>query len=185
MESEKDKMLSGRLYNAADAELVKEREYARDLIFQLNHTRPGDVEKRKEILSRLIRAKGSFYIEPPFYCDYGYNIQAGDNFYANFGCVILDVSTVQIGRNALLAPYVQIYTAAHPTDPAERLTGREFAKPIVIGDNVWIGGGAIICPGVKIGHDVTIGAGSVVTKDLPDSVIAAGNPCKVIRSAHT
>lgn len=184
MDSEKEKMLSGWLYNAADAELVMERQCARELIFQLNHTGPGDAEKRKEILKRLIRARGSFTIEPPFYCDYGYNIEIGDNFYANFGCVILDVNTVRIGRNALLAPYVQIYTAAHPTDPAQRLTGLEFARPVVIGDNVWIGGGAIICPGITIGSGVTIGAGSVVTKELPDNVIAAGNPCKVIRSVR-
>ncbi len=185
MNSEKENMLSGRLYNAYDAELVKERAYVRDLLFELNHTRPGEEEKRKDLLRRLIRAEGSFHIEPPFYCDYGYNIEVGDNFYANFGCVILDVNSVRIGRNALLAPFVQIYTATHPTDPDERLTGREFAKAIVIGDNVWIGGGAIICPGVTIGSDVTIGAGSVVTRDLPDNVIAAGNPCKVIRSART
>jgi maltose O-acetyltransferase len=185
MESEKEKMLSGRLYNAADTELVRERAHARELLFQLNHTRPSEADKRKEILRRPIRSKGTFTIEPPFYCDYGYNIQVGDNFYANFGCVILDVNTVQIGRNVLLVPYVQIYTATHPTDPARRLTGLEFAKPIIIGDNVWIGGGAIICPGVKIGNDVTIGAGSVVAKDLPDGVIAAGNPCKVIRPARS
>lgn len=184
MKNEKSKMLSGQLYNAADAELVKERNYVRTLLFEFNHTSPDEAEKRKELIQRLICAKGSFAIEPPFYCDYGYNIEVGDNFYANFGCVILDVNTVRIGRNALLAPYVQIYTATHPADPAQRLTGREFAKPIVIGDNVWIGGGAIICPGVTVGSDVTIGAGSVVTKDLPDGVIAAGNPCKVIRSAR-
>jgi maltose O-acetyltransferase len=175
-------MLAGELYNSLDSELVKEREYARELVFDFNQTRPTDMAKRKDLLNRLIRAKGSFYIEPPFHCDYGYNIEIGDNFYANFGCVILDVCKVQIGDNALLAPNVQIYTAAHPTDPKERLTGREFARPINIGNNVWIGGGAILCPGVTIGRNVTIGAGSVVTKDIPDNVIAAGNPCKVIRT---
>lgn len=175
-------MLASELYDATDAQLVKERVYARDLTFEFNHTKPSDTEKRQELLKSLIRVKGTFHIEAPFYCDYGYNIEIGNNFYANFGCVILDVNQVQIGQNVLLAPNVQIYTAAHPTDPAQRLTGREFARPIVIGDNVWIGGGAILCPGVKVGNNVTIGAGSVVTKDIPDNVIAAGNPCKVIRS---
>jgi maltose O-acetyltransferase len=182
MKSEKEKMLAGELYNAGNEELTKEREYARNLTFEFNHTRQSEKNKRQELIKQLIMAKGSFHIEAPFYCDYGYNIEVGENFYANYGCIILDVNKVQIGDNALLAPNVQIYTAAHPTDPMERLTGKELSKPIVIGDNVWIGGGAIICPGVKIGDNVTIGAGSVVTKDLPDNVIAAGNPCKVIKS---
>ncbi|MCE5185632.1 MAG: sugar O-acetyltransferase [Planctomycetaceae bacterium] len=183
MPTEKEKMLAGELYNSLDAELVRERDFARRLTFAFNRTGPDEIDRRKAILRELLRAKGSFYIEPSFYCDYGYNIEIGDNFYANFGCVILDVNTVKIGDNALLAPNVQIYTAAHPTDPAVRLTGKEFAKPISIGDNVWIGGGAILCPGVKVGSNVTIGAGSIVTKDIPDNVIAAGNPCRVIRPA--
>lgn len=182
MQSEKEKMLAGLLYNSLDEELVKEREYARGLTFEFNQTRPDEIEKRKQLIRRLLHARGSFYIEPPFHCDYGYNIEIGDNFYANFGCVILDVNTVRIGDNALLAPNVQIYTATHPTDPAQRLTGRELAKPIVIGDNVWIGGGAILCPGVTVGNNVTIGAGSVVTRNIPDNVIAAGNPCRIIRN---
>ncbi len=181
MKTEKEKMLSGELYDAGDEVLVKERAYAKDLIFDYNHTRPGEREKRNEILKKLLKAKGTFNIEPPFYCDYGYNIEIGDNFYANHGCIILDVNKVTFGENVLLAPYVQIYTAAHPIDPSERLTFKELSKPIQIGSNVWIGGGAIICPGVTIGDNVTIGAGSVVTKDIPDNVIAAGNPCKVIR----
>jgi maltose O-acetyltransferase len=182
MKSEKEKMLAGDLYNAADEELSKEREYARNLTFEFNHTSPSEKEKRQEIIKQLIIAKGFFNIEVPFNCDYGYNIQVGDNFYANYGCIILDVNKVTIGDNVLLAPNVQIYTATHPVDPMERLTGKEFAKPIAIGNNVWIGGGAIICPGVKIGDNVTIGAGSVVTKDIPDNVIAAGNPCRVIKN---
>lgn len=181
MKSEKEKMLSGDYYNAGDEELVRERDYARDLIFDFNRTKPSEKDKREKILKQLIIAKGAFHIEAPFYCDYGYNIEVGENFYANFGCIILDVNKVKIGDNVLLAPNVQIYTATHPIDPVERLTGKEFAKPIIIGNNVWIGGGAIICPGVKIGDNVTIGAGSVVTKDIPHNVIAAGNPCKVIR----
>jgi maltose O-acetyltransferase len=181
MRSEKEKMLAGELYNAADEELLSEREHARNLLYEFNHTRPGDKEKRQEIIKQLIVAKDSFYIEAPFNCDYGYNIEVGDNFYANYGCIILDVNKVSIGDNVLLAPNVQIYTAAHPIDPFERLTGKEFAKPVSIGDNVWIGGEAIICPGVKIGNNVTIGAGSVVTKDIPDNVVAVGNLCRVIR----
>ncbi|NLP44163.1 MAG: sugar O-acetyltransferase [Peptococcaceae bacterium] len=181
MKSEKEKMLAGELYYSSDAELAREREYARDLLFEFNHSRPSDKEKRQEILSCLISAKGSFHIEAPFYCDYGYNIEVGENFYANFGCIILDVNKVKIGDNVLLAPNVQIYTATHPVDPVARLTGKEFAKPISIGNNVWIGGGTIICPGVKIGDNVTIGAGSVVTKDIPANVVAVGNPCKVLK----
>ena len=145
MKSEKEKMLSGDYYNASDEELVKERDYARNRTFEFNYTRPGEKEKRQRILKQLIVAKSSFYIEAPFYCDYGYNIEVGDNFYANYGCIILDVNKVQIGNN------------------------------------VWVGGGAIICPGVKIGDNVTIGAGSVVTKDISDNVIAMGNPCRVIK----
>ncbi len=179
--SEKEKMLSGDYYNAADEELTRDRDYAKNLIFEFNHTKPSEKETGREILRKLITAKGSFHIEAPFYCDYGYNIEVGENFYANHGCIILDVGKVQIGDNALLAPNVQIYTAAHPVKPAERLTGKEFSKPITIGHNVWVGGGAIICPGVKIGDNVTIGAGSVVTRDIPHNVIAAGNPCRVIR----
>ena len=182
IKSEKEKMLSGDYYNAGDEELVRERDCARNLTFEFNHTRPSEKEKRQEILKQLIIAKGSFYVEAPFNCDYGYNIEVGDNFYANYGCIILDVNKVKIGDNVLLAPNVQIYTAAHPIDPAERLAGKEYAKPIVIGNNVWVGGGTIICPGVKIGDNVTIGAGSVVTKDIPDNVTAVGNPCRVIKS---
>lgn len=180
MRSEKEKMLAGDLYNAADEELAKEREYARNLTFEFNHTKPSDKEKRQEILKQLIMAKGSLHIEAPFNCDYGYNIEVGENFYANYGCIILDVNKVEIGDNVLLGPNVQVYTAAHPIDPMERLTGKEYAKSVVIGNNVWIGGGAIICPGVKIGDNTVIGAGSVVTKDIPDNVVAAGNPCGII-----
>jgi maltose O-acetyltransferase len=179
--SEKEKMLSGDDYNANDEELRRERDYAKNLIFEFNHTKPSEEEKKKEIIKKLIRTKGSFHIEAPFYCDYGYNIEIGENFYANYGCVILDVNKVQIGNNVLLAPNVQIYTAAHPVNPEERVQGKEFGKPVVIGNNVWIGGGTIICPGVKIGDNTTIGAGSVVTRDIPENVIAAGNPCKIIR----
>lgn len=181
LRSEKEKMLAGELYIAADAELTAERERARKLIQAYNRTAPGDGEKRNQILARLIRAKGALYIEPPFYCDYGYNIEVGVNFYANFNCVILDVSAVKMGDNVLLGPCVQIYTATHPLEPAERLTGKELGRPVEVGDNVWIGGGAVICPGVRIGGNTTIGPDSVVTRDIPESVFAAGNPCRTIR----
>ncbi len=184
MKTEKENMLSGSYYNPGDEELIKERDYAKDLLFEFNHTRPGEKEKRHRILKQLILAKGTFYIEAPFYCDYGYNTEVGENFYANYGCIILDVNKVWIGDNVLFGPYVQIYTAAHPTDPVERSLGKEFAKPISIGNNVWIGGGTVVCPGVRIGDNVTIGAGSVVTKNIPDGVIAAGNPCRIIRKVE-
>lgn len=182
LKTEKEKMLSGNYYFASDKELVKERDDAKKLMYEFNNTEPHEKEKKREIMSNLIKAQGSFHINTPFHCDYGYNIQVGDNFYANFNCIFLDVNKIIIGDNALLGPNVQIYTAGHPLDPVERVTGIEFGKPVVIGDNVWIGGGAIICPGVTIGHNVVIGAGSVVTKDIPDHVVAAGNPCKVIRA---
>lgn len=182
MKSEKEKMLAGVYYNACDEELIKEREYAQNLNFELNNIKPSEREKRQELLKKLIIAKGAFHIESPFNCDYGYNIEVGENFYANYGCTILDCNKVKIGDNVLLAPNVQIYAATHPTNPTERLAGKEYAKQVIIGNNVWVGGGTIICPGVKIGDNVTIGAGSVVTKDIPNNVIAVGNPCKVVKN---
>lgn len=181
MKSEKDKMLSGAYYNAMDEALVLERDQAKDLTYEYNRLRPSERAKGQEIMGRLIKARGTFHIEAPFYCDYGYNIEVGDGFYANHGCTILDVNRVTIGSNVLLGPHVQIYTATHPVDPAERLAGKEYAKAIEIGDNVWIGGGSIICPGVRIGDNAVVGAGSVITKDIPENTIAAGNPCRVIK----
>lgn len=180
MDKKKDR-LKGLCYNSNHEKLIKEREYARRLLYEYNHIHPDEKDRAQEIMKKLIKVKGSFHIEAPFYCHYGYNIEVGENFYANFGCVILDVNKVTIGDNVILGPYVQIYTTSHPTEPLERLSGKELSKPIIIGDNVWIGGGAIICPGVKIGNNVTIGAGSVVTKDLPDNIVAAGSPCRIIR----
>jgi maltose O-acetyltransferase len=181
--SEKAKMISGQLYDASDSELSKDRVKARDLIFDFNNARPGDSLTRTSILKQLLTFAGdTINIEPPFRCDYGYNISIGNNFYANFGCVILDVNKVIIGENVLFGPNVQIYSATHPTDPALRLTFKELGKPITIGNNVWIGGASIICPGIKIGDNTTIGAGSVVTKDIPNNVVAAGNPCRIIKS---
>ena len=180
--SEKEKMLAGELFIAADFLLANERKQARRLTRNYNNTTEEETEKRRQILTELFAKVGqNVEIEPPFYCDYGSNIYVGDKFYMNFGCVILDCNKVEIGDNFLCAPYVQIYTAYHPTSPEIRLSGQELAAPVKIGNNVWIGGGAIICPGVTIGDNSTIGAGSVVTKDIPENVIAVGNPCRVIR----
>ncbi len=181
MKSEKEKMLAGELYFAGDDELDKDRTAARILFSEYNSTKPTESKKKTEILKKLIKFKGNILIEPPFYCDYGYNIEAGENFYANFSCTLLDTNKIIIGDNVMFGPNVQIYTAGHPLIAKERIKELEFANPIIIGDNVWIGGGAIVCPGVKIGKNTTIGAGSVVTKNIPENVLAFGNPCKVIR----
>lgn len=180
--SEKEKMLSGELYKP-DTELINDHKRAKSLMYKFNNSKPNNNKYRIKILNKLFGSIGKeIYIEPPFYCDYGYNITVGENFYANFNCVILDVNKVTIGKNVLLAPNVQINSATHTTDPKPRLKGLELGLPITIGDNVWIGGGSIICPGVTIGSNTTIGAGSVVTKDIPANVVAVGNPCKVIKS---
>jgi len=182
MKTERQKMLDGELYQPSGEELTNARLRARGLTRIYNATHEDESAQRVEILHELFGSAGPrIEIEPPFRCDYGDNISVGDNFYANFGCVILDCGRVEIGCNALLGPNVQIYTPIHPLDAAERATGLEFAKPITIGDNVWVGGGAIICPGVFIGDNTIIGAGSVVTKDIPPNVVAAGNPCRVLR----
>jgi maltose O-acetyltransferase len=180
----KQKMMAGKLYLAADAELLAERERARHLTRLYNQTTETQLHERWKILADLFGRIGpKVEVEPPFYCDYGYNIHAGNNLYMNFGCVILDCNRVDIGDNVLMGPYTQIYAAYHPTDPSVRLTGEELTAPIRIGSNIWIGGGAIICPGVTIGDNTTIGAGSVVTSDIPANVVAAGNPCRVVRAA--
>lgn len=183
LQTEKEKMLAGQLYLSSDRELVQERENARRLIRLFNDSLATELSKRTKILRELFGTTGeNIYIEPTFRCDYGYNIHVGENFYANFGCVILDVNEVNIGKNALLAPYVQIYTAYHPIDVKTRISGLELGAPVKIGDNVWIGGGAIINPGVTIGDNVVIGSGSVVTKDIPPNVVIAGNPCRIIQA---
>lgn len=181
-QTEREKMLAGELYLPSDPELVAASRRAIHLLRSYNHTLPED-QARQQILRELLGQVGENpQIVPPFHCDYGSHIFLGDRFYMNYGGVILDCNTVHIGDDVLCAPYVQIYTAYHPTDPQVRLTGRELAAPIRIGNNVWIGGGAIICPGVTIGDHTTIGAGSVVTKDIPANVVAVGNPCRVLRS---
>ena len=180
--SEKQKMLDGELYSSFDDELTREREHARHLTRIYNMTTEKELDRRRELLRQLFGEVGeNICIEPPFYCDYGYNIFPGRDVYMNFGCAVLDCNKVEIGDGVLLGPYVQVYAAYHPTDPEERLTKCEYAAPIRIGNNVWIGGGAIICPRVTIGENTTIGAGSVVMKNIPANVVAAGNPCRVLR----
>ncbi len=181
MPSEKEKMLVGELYDPFDPELIRARERARDLFQTLNLTRESEQEARRRILIELFGKGGeSVWMQPPFFCNYGSNIQLGERVYFNFNCVVLDVCPVTIGDYTLFGPAVQIYTATHPLN-AELRQKQEFGKPIEIGSNVWVGGGAIICPGVKIGSKTVIGAGSVVTRDIPDGVVAAGNPCRVLR----
>lgn len=181
MRSEKEKMLAGELYDPFDAELMQARDKARDFCQDLNATREQDRDARRRILTQLFGAGGdSVWMQPPFFCDYGTNIHMGQRVFFNFNCIVLDVCRVTIGDFTLFGPAVQIYTAMHPMN-AELRRKQEFAKEIEIGSDVWIGGGAIICPGVKIGSKSVIGAGSVVTRDIPENVFAAGNPCRVIR----
>ena len=180
--TERQKMLAGELYLASDPELTKMRERARQITRAYNSTIETERDLRRTLLNRLLgQMPPKLEIEPPFRCDYGTNIYLGQNFYANFGVVMLDVAPIHIGENVMLAPNVQLYTAYHPLDVATRISGLEAASPIHIGDNVWIGGGSIVLPGVTIGENSAIGAGSVVTKDIPANVVAVGNPCRVIR----
>lgn len=180
--TEREKMLAGEPYLSTDPELVTMRQQTQQRLHRLNTLNPKNLVERQAILESLFSDLGArFEINPPFYCDYGCHIQAGENLYINVNCTILDCNQVTIGDNVLVAPNVQIYTAYHPTDPSTRLTGVEMAAPITIGNNVWIGGGVIICPGVTIGDHSSIGAGSVVTKNIPACSVAVGNPCRVIR----
>lgn len=182
MKSEKEKMINGELYCAADPQLVQERERARKLTRLYNQTLETEYEKRVRLLKELFGSTGNnVYVEPNFHCDYGYNIHVGENFYMNFDCVILDVCEVRIGDNCLVGPGVHIYTATHPIDPQERNTGLEYGKSVHIGHNVWIGGRAVINPGVNIGDNVVIASGAVVTKDVPNNVVVGGNPAKIIK----
>ncbi len=182
MVTEKEKMLSGEMYDAKDPQLTAERRRARDLCKSLNESKDSEQELRNRIIRELFgRAGDDVWIEPPFYCDYGSNITLGSKVFFNFNCVILDPAAVIIGSNVLLGPAVQIYTATHPMSATERRNGLEFAHPVNIGSDVWIGGGAIICPGVRIGSRSVIGAGSVVTREIPANVFASGNPCRIIR----
>ena len=182
MKTEKEKMLAGEMYSPSDPELQRLSQRANDLYFRYNQTPPDSVDERRELLGQLIGEQGEgLIIVPPFYCDYGFNISVGDTVFMNMNCCILDIMAVSIGDRTMLGPNVQIYAATHPMDPVERASGREFAKPVRIGSDVWIGGGAIINPGVTIGDAVVIGSGAVVTKDVPDRVFVAGNPARIIR----
>lgn len=180
--SKKEKMLAGKLYRAYEEELLAERQAAKELIFEFNTLHPSKIEQRKKIIQRLLGKTGkNFIIEPPFRCDYGYNISVGENFYANYNCTILDCAKVTIGDNVFIAPNVNLFTAEHPVHPDIRNTQLEYAIPIIIGSNVWLGGGVIVNPGVTIGDNTVIGSGSVVIRDIPANVVAAGNPCRVRR----
>ena len=179
--TEREKMLAGELYDPFDPELAEARIRARDFCQTLNASREADQEERRRILRELFGMGGdTAWIQPPFFCDYGTNIELGERVFFNFNCVVLDVCRVRIGSFTLFGPAVQIYTATHPFDAELRRT-REFGKPVEIGSDVWVGGGAIILPGVHIGSRAVVGAGSVVTRDIPPAVFAAGNPCRVIR----
>ena len=181
--TEKEKMLAGEYYSATDPELVRELNETKDIIQQYNNLRPSDTQGRFEILKNLIgkMADDNALIIQPFFCDYGKHIRVGKRFFANFNFTVLDEAYVTIGDDCFIGPNVSIYTACHSTNPIERNSRKEWALPVTIGNNVWIGGSVTILPGVTIGDNVTIGAGSVVVKDIPSNVIAVGNPCRVIK----
>ncbi|PSB50301.1 sugar O-acetyltransferase [Chamaesiphon polymorphus] len=185
-QTEREKMLANEPYfSISDPELQMMMAAAQELLYPFNHSRPDEYDRRAEIISKLFGSIGkNFTIKPPFMCDFGCHIHAKDNLFINYDCVILDCNEVRIGNNVMFAPKVQIYTAYHPLDPEIRRSGLEMAAPITIEDDVWIGGGAIVCPGVTIGAGTTIGAGSVVTRNIPANVVAVGNPCRVIRNLY-
>jgi maltose O-acetyltransferase len=179
--TERERMLAGEMYNPLDRDLVVGRERARDLCLALNGTREADADERRRIVRDLFGKGGdTVWMQPPFFCDYGTNIELGERVFFNFNCIVLDVCRVRIGDYTLLGPAVQVYTPMHPFN-AEQRRREEFGKPVDIGSDVWIGGGAIILPGVRIGSRAVIGAGSVVTRDVPEATFAAGNPCRIIR----
>ena len=181
--TEKEKMIAGELYFANDPELVSDRMFARSQSQIINQAESAEL--RSQLLKETFGRTGKkIYMEPVINFDYGYNIFVGENFYANFNCTFLDVSTIEIGDNCMFAPNVQLYTATHPLHPVKRNSGLEYAKPIKIGDNVWLGGGVIVTPGVTLGNNVVVGAGSVVTKSFPDNVVIAGNPARIIKTVE-
>ena len=181
--TEKEKMAEYILYDANnDEELIKERVVCKDMCYDFNQLRPSEYDQQVELIRKLFgKTEERLCIVAPFWCDYGYNIEIGEDFYANHNCVILDCAKVTFGNNVFIAPNCGFYTAGHPVDAKRRNQGLEYAFPITVGDNVWIGGGVQVMPGVTIGSNVVIGGGSVVTKDIPDNVVAVGNPCRVLR----
>ena len=179
---QKERMLAGLPYKAWMDGLSEERLENRKRVFRYNHLEPGDRAEQDRLIREIFGKTGEHvHVEPPFFCDYGYNIEVGGNFFANYNFTVLDVGKVRIGENAQIGPNVSIYTAGHPLHPDSRNSGYEYGIPVTIGDNVWIGGNVCILPGVTVGNNAVIGAGSVVTKDIPDNALAAGNPCRVIR----
>lgn len=177
-----DDMVSGREYDATHPYLLERLNATKDRIWEYNKMRPSMLKERNELLRGLLgKSDGDTFINQPFYCDYGSNIRVGRRFFANFNFTVLDEAPVTVGDDCFIGPNVSIYTACHSTDPIERNSRREWARPVNIGDNVWIGGSVTILPGVTIGSNVTIGAGSVVVKDIPDDCVAVGNPCRVVK----
>ena len=181
MSEEKRKMIAGEFYRPGDTTLRADRLRARELLHSYNHSAPEEKTLRTTLLGELLGQAQDAYIEPSFRCDYGYNIILGKNFYANFDCVMLDVCPIHFGDNCMLAPGVHIYTATHPLDAQERNSGLEYGKPVSIGDNVWIGGRAVINPGVTIGDNAVIASGAVVVKDVPANAVVGGNPARIIK----
>lgn len=180
--NQKERMLAGLPYKAWLDGLSEDRAECQRKLYEFNHMYPDKMEERAKLIKEILGKTGEMaWIQPPFHCDYGWNIEVGENFFANYNFTVLDVGKVIIGKNAQIAPNVSIYTAGHPVHPDSRNTGYEYGIPITIGDNVWLGGNVVVLPGVTIGNNVVVGAGSVVSKDIPDNVIAAGNPCKIIR----
>ena len=181
MKTEKEKMLSGELYDPGDPQLTEERRRAQSICFELRSLNPKETERKEQLLNQLFGKRVTVSVTQPFFCDYGHNIEFGENVYFNFNCVVLDIAPIKIGNNVLFGPGVHIYSVTHPLSPEQRITFLESGKPVTINDDVWVGGGAIICPGVTIGEGAVIGAGSVVVKDIPPRVLAVGNPCRVVR----
>mgnify|MGYP001622989489 FL=1 len=181
--TEKEKMLSGELYDANEQGLVEDRLKCKDLCHEYNQLLPSKVKEQEDLIKKIFgKTKQHICVTAPFWCDYGYNIEVGEKFYTNHNCVILDAAKVKFGDNVFIAPNCGFYTAGHPLDAKTRNQDLEYAYPITVGDNVWIGGGVQVMPGVTIGSNVVIGGGSVVVKDIPDNCVAVGNPCRVIRT---
>ncbi|MDQ1096439.1 MULTISPECIES: sugar O-acetyltransferase [Chryseobacterium] len=181
--TEKEKCAQGLLYNANyDPELIQERMECKDLCLEYNQLKNTDTDNRNRLIKKIIpNSKNNICIEPSFWCDYGYNIRLGENFYANHNLVILDCAEVSFGDNAFIGPNCSFYTAGHPLDAKQRNEGLEYARPIRVGHNVWFGGNVVVLPGITIGNNAVIGAGSVVTKDVPDNAVAVGNPCRIVK----